>query len=219
MNSIKVLIADDHALIREGLRKVLSLEPQIEVIGEAADGPQAVEMATNMDVDIILLDINLPTINGIAVCRTIKEKKPEIGVIALTIHDQEDYLFEMIRNGASAYLLKDISPDHLIRTILGVARGESFISPRLMARVFEEFSRLSTPENPGGSKDSRALTTRELQVLRLVARGETNRGIAEKLFISEKTVKNHMYSIFRKLSVTDRTQAALYAIKNKIVHI
>jgi len=219
MDTIKVLIADDHALIREGLRKVLSLEPQIEVVGEAVDGPQTVEMATNLEVDIILLDINLPVLNGIAVCKSVKGIKPGVGIIALTIHDQEDYLFEMIRNGASAYLLKDISPEQLIHTILGVARGESFISPRLMARVFEEFSRLSAPEGTGGGRDSRSLTARELQVLRLVARGESNRGIAEKLFISEKTVKNHMYSIFRKLDVTDRTQAALYAIKNKIVHV
>ncbi|HHW44024.1 response regulator [Desulfofundulus thermobenzoicus] len=218
MEPIKTLIADDHALIREGLRKVLSLEPRIQVVGEAANGPQTVEMTLHQDVDIVLLDINLPIINGIEVCRRIKEEKPDIGIIALTIHDQEDYVFEMIRNGASAYLLKDINPEQLIRTIIGVANGESFISPRLMSRVFAEFNRLSTPEG-AGRRDGRSLTSRELQVLRLVARGESNRGIAEKLFISEKTVKNHMYSIFRKLGVTDRTQAALYAIKNKIVQL
>lgn len=217
MDVIKVLIADDHALIREGLRKILSINSKLKVVGEAADGNQAVEQALVRDVDIILLDINMPNMNGIDACREIKKSKPGIGIIALTIHDQEEYLFEMIRGGISAYLLKDVSPDQLITTIIGVAKGESFIQPKLMARVFQEFSRLSTPLHQ--EKKDNALTPREVEVLELVARGENNRGIAQKLFISEKTVKNHLYRIFQKLGVVDRTQAALYAVKHKIVYL
>ncbi|MBC7104318.1 MAG: response regulator transcription factor, partial [Firmicutes bacterium] len=213
--SVRTLIADDHPLIREGLRKVLSLEPRIAVVGEAADGPQALEMALGLDVDVVLLDINLPVLNGIAVCRRIKEEKPGVGVVALTIHDQEDYVFEMIRSGASAYLVKDVSPEQLVRTVVGVAAGESFIPPRLMARVFAEFKRLSSREVP--LREGCGLTSRELEVLHLVASGESNQGIAARLFISEKTVKNHVHSIFRKLGVSDRTQAALYAIRRGLV--
>lgn len=212
---IKVLIADDHALIREGLRRILSLEPSISLVGEAENGKQTVEAVLEKGADVVLMDINMPEMNGIEACRIIKEKSPRTQVIALTIHEDEEYLFEMIRSGISAYLLKDVSPDQLIRTVLGVARGESFIPPRLMARVFQEFSRLSS--TPGN--EPHGLTKRELEVLQLVAQGENNKSIAEKLFISEKTVKNHLTNIFQKLNVTDRTQAALYAIKNKIVKI
>lgn len=217
MDVIKVLIADDHALIREGLRKILSINSKLKVVGEAPDGNQAVEQALARDVDIILLDINMPGMNGIDACREIKKSKPGIGIIALTIHDQEEYLFEMIRGGISAYLMKDVSPDQLITTIMGVARGESFIQPKLMARVFQEFSRLSNPLHQERKEND--LTPREVEVLELVARGESNRGIAQKLFISEKTVKNHLYRIFQKLGVVDRTQAALYAVKHKIVNL
>ncbi len=212
---IKVVVADDHALIREGLCRILFLDPSISLVGEAENGNQAVKMAFEENADVVLMDINMPEMNGIEACRAIKERSPKTQVIALTIHEDEEYLFEMIRSGTAAYLLKDVSPDQLIDTIKGVAKGESFIPPKLMARVFQEFNRLSSDSGD----ENHGLTKRELEVLELVAKGDNNKSIAEKLFISEKTVKNHLTNIFQKLEVTDRTQAALYAIKNKIVEI
>lgn len=215
--SINLLIADDHALIREGLRKILSIESQINVVAEVSDGQQAVDFCKQHNVDIILMDINMPVMNGIEACRIIKEQKPQIGIIALTIHDQDEYLFELIKYGISGYVLKDISPDQLIQTILGVAKGQSFIPPSLTARVLAELSRLSTVDVQ--EKKHQTLTEREIEVLRQVAKGQSNKLIANTLYISEKTVKNHLTNIFQKIGVADRTQAALYAIKEKLVDL
>ncbi|MCL6560018.1 MAG: response regulator transcription factor [Firmicutes bacterium] len=210
--TIKVVIADDHPLIREGLRRILSLAPDVVIAGEAESGEQAVELARRTGADVVLLDVNMPGMNGITACKLIKAEMPGTKVIALTIHDQEEYLFELIRAGVSAYLLKDVSPDKLLEAILGVTRGESFISPRLAAKVFQEFNRRT-------GKAGNILTNRELEILQLLAQGESNKSIAQKLFISEKTVKNHLTNIFQKLNVNDRTQAVLYAIKNKLVQV
>lgn len=216
---IRVLIADDHILVREGIMKILSLEDDIEVSGEAGNGQQAVKIALEKDIDIALMDVNMPQIDGIEACRMIKKSKPDLGVIALTIHDQEEYLFEFIRAGASAYLLKDVSPGQLVETIRGVARGESYIPPRLMVNVFQELNRISMKQQATRKIDEDHLTAREIEVLQHVARGDSNKLIAKKLFISEKTVKNHLYRIFQKLNVEDRTQATLYALKHKIVDL
>lgn len=217
MRKVSVLIADDHALMREGLRKILSMEDKIDVAGEAQDGAAAAEMALALNPDIILMDINMPVTNGIEATKIIKSKNPDIKVIALTIHDQEEYLFELIKAGASGYVLKDVSPGLLIQAIFEVARGESFIHPSMTTKMLNEFSRLSTlsrqKNNPMG------LTRREYDVLRLVAHGDSNRSIADKLYISEKTVKNHLTNIFQKLGVEDRTQAAIQAMKNKLIDL
>lgn len=213
---ISVLIVDDHALVREGIRKILSLEPQFNILTEAHNGTTALKLCREFKPDLVLLDINLPDITGIEVCKTIKQEFPDTGVIALTIHDQEEYIVEMIRNGIAAYLLKDVSPDQLINTMLQVAQGHSFISPSLMDKIFRQINKLSTKtqeDKPLG------LTDREMEVLRLVANGDSNRTIANKLYISEKTVKNHLTNIFQKLDVTDRTQAALIAVKEKLVEL
>ncbi|MEW6696142.1 MAG: response regulator [Bacillota bacterium] len=215
--SINLLIADDHALIREGLRKILSIEPQINVVGEVADGQQAVDFCCANEVDIVLMDINMPVMNGIEACRQIKEKMPGIGIIALTIHDQDEYLFELIKYGISGYVLKDVDPNQLIQTILGVARGNSFIPPALTARVLAEFSRLTSGDHH--DRKQQLLTDREIEVLKQVAKGQSNKAIAKILYISEKTVKNHLTNIFTKIGVDDRTQAVLYAIKEKIVDL
>lgn len=213
---IKVMIADDHALMREGLVKILSIEPNIKVVGEAEDGDQAIKLSRSIDIDVILMDINMPNINGITATKVIKSEKPDIGIIALTIHDQEEYLFELIRCGVSGYVLKDVRPDDLVYTIRCIAQGQSFIPPSLTSKVFQEFNRLSQKQE---QNHYAGLTERELEVLCEVARGLSNRKIAKKLYISEKTVKNHLSSIFQKLEVSDRTQAALFAIKNKIVEL
>lgn len=212
MDKIHLLIADDHILIREGLRRILSIEPSIKVVAEVGDGAQAVKYTMANQVDIVLMDINMPVLNGIEACRLIKEKKPSTGVIALTIHNQEEYLFELLKVGVSAYVLKDVSPDDLINTITGVYRGQSFLPPSLTGRVMEEFNRLAS--NPIGRPYG--LTPRELDVLKEVARGSSNKEIAANLHISEKTVKNHLTNIFMKLEVSDRTQAALLAVKSKL---
>lgn len=217
MKSISILIADDHVLIREGLRKILSIEPCLQVVGEASNGQQAVEFCAKYPVDIVLMDINMPIMNGIEACRLIKENRSDIGIIALTIHDQEDYLLGLIKYGISGYILKDVHPDQLIKTILGVARGESFIPPSLTSRVLAELSRLTTVSKP--EKKRQCLTEREIEVLRQVAKGQSNKAIANALYISEKTVKNHLTNIFQKIGVVDRTQAALYAIKEKIINL
>ncbi|MGQ9513073.1 response regulator [Thermodesulfitimonas sp.] len=211
--AVRVLVVNDHALIRQGLIKILSVEPGIVVVGEAANGREAVEFIRKQPTDVVLLDISMPEMNGIEACREIKRIRPETAVVVLTIHDQEEYLFEMIRAGVSGYVLKDMSVDKLVETIYGAARGESFIPPHLTAKVFQEFNRLAAHSNPDG------LTEREIEVLRLVAAGASNREIANKLFISEKTVKNHLSNIFQKIRVTDRTQAALYAIKQRLVEL
>ena len=217
MKKVKVLIADDHALIREGLCKILNMQETIEVIGEAENGDQAVDLALKCNPDVVLMDINMPGSNGIEATRSIKNLRPEIGVIALTIHDQEDYLFELIKAGVSGYVLKDISPDLLVQTIIGVSRGESFIHSTMTSKIFSEFNRLSSMSHR--NTNSQGLTRREFDVLSLVAKGDNNRSIAKKLYISEKTVKNHLTNIFQKLGVDDRTQAAIHAVKSRMVEL
>jgi len=217
LKKISVLIVDDHALVREGLAKILSMEEGISVVGEAENGERAVELALKLKPDIVLMDINMPGINGIEATKMIKNEMPEIGIIALTIHDQEEYLFELIKAGASGYVLKDIRPDLLVQTIFGVARGESFVPPSMTTKIFSELARLSSLS--GRNSFPQGLTRREVDVLRLVAHGDSNRAIAKKLFISEKTVKNHLTNIFQKLGVEDRTQAAIHAVKSKIVEL
>ncbi|MCL6638083.1 MAG: response regulator transcription factor [Firmicutes bacterium] len=217
MEKVKVLIAEDHTLVREGLCKILSLEEKIKIEGEAANGEQAVNLAFTLKPDVILMDINMPVLNGIEATKMIKSRCPGIAVIALTIHDHEEYLFEMIKAGASGYVLKDISPGLLVKTILGAARGESFIHPSMTGKMLAEFTRLAAAsERTAGPM---GLTRRELEVLRLVARGDNNRSIAGKLYISEKTVKNHLTSIFQKMGVTDRTQAVIQAVKLKLLEL
>jgi DNA-binding NarL/FixJ family response regulator len=216
-NNIKVMIVDDHALWREGIIKILSLEPDISVVGEAEDGGQAVKLARNTEVDVILMDINMPNINGIKATRIIKSEKPDVNIIALTIHDQEEYLFELIRCGISGYVLKDVRPNELISTIRSVVKGKAFIPPSLTPKVFEELNRLSKREEDSGFRFD--LTDREYEVLQQMSCGLSNKDIARRLYISEKTVKNHLTNIFQKLGVTDRTQAVLFAIKHNIVDI
>lgn len=216
MEEIRVLIADDHPLIREGLRHVLELDPRMKVVGEVGDGQGAINLTRAMCPDVILMDLKMPGTDGIEASRVIRREQPEVRIIILTVAEDEEML-EVIRAGANGYLLKDVEPAELIKAICNVMEGKPALHPVVTGRLLGEYHRLSRPV-PGEGGIS-ALTQREKDVLILIARGESNRNIARKLFISEKTVKNHVTSIFRKLKVEDRTQAAIYAIKQRIVEI
>jgi DNA-binding NarL/FixJ family response regulator len=207
---IRVIIADDHVLVREGLRKLLELDHSIEVVTEVGDGQGAINIARKQQVDVILMDINMPGTNGIVATQVIKREIPSVKIIALTIYEDEEVV-EMVRAGVSAYVLKDVAGSDLIDTIHKVMNGEIVIHPRVANRLVSELTR-AEQEN-----DDVKLTKREKDVLALLVKGNSNKEMAENMFISEKTVKNHLTSIFRKLGVKDRTQAAVYALRNNIV--
>lgn len=219
--SIRLMIADDHTLLRQGLRNVLELEADLEIVGEASDGEDAIKKVETLRPDVVLLDLNMPKMNGIEVTRWIKSNNPEIQIVILTIHEDENYMFEVIRAGALGYLLKDVEPTMLVKAIRTVAGGQSFIYPTLTGRLVGEFARLVTSANQFQPRYFRPhpdrLTVREMDILKLLVCGLTNQEIASRLYLSEKTIKNHLTSVFRKFAVNDRTQAALYAIKHKIV--
>jgi len=210
LDKIRVLIADDHAMVREGLRKLLELSGNIEIITEVGDGQGAINIARKEKPDVVLMDVNMPGTNGIIATRVIKREMPSIHVIALTIYEDEEVV-DMVRAGVSAYVLKDVAGSELIDTINRVMQGEVVIHPRVANRLVRELSRNEKKKN-----DVR-LTRRESDVLALLVKGHSNKEMAEAMFISEKTVKNHLTSIFRKLGVKDRTQAAVYALRNNIV--
>jgi DNA-binding NarL/FixJ family response regulator len=216
---ITILIVDDHALLRQGIKKVLDLESDFSVIGEAADGEEAIKTALQLKPDIVLLDINMPKKNGLEVTKELRQLVPEIKIVLLTIHDDENYVIEVIKAGATGYLLKDIEPGMLIKAIRSVYAGESFIYPTLAKRLFYEVGGEKKAESPRPRGGQDALTQREVEVLQLIGQGLSNQEMAQRLFLSEKTVKNHLTNIFRKINVTDRTQAVIYAIKNKIVKV
>jgi two-component system, NarL family, response regulator DegU len=220
--SIRILIADDHRLLRQGIRNFLSLEADFEIVGEAADGEETVSQATLLQPDVVLLDINMPKANGIEVTRRLREKLPQIRILALTMHDEENYVLEMLHSGAAGYLLKDVEPSMLVQAIRRVYAGESFVEPSLTPRLLRGMSAMDAGSAVAGGTVIAAggrLSPRETEVVCLVSQGMSNAEIAQTLFLSEKTVKNHLTNIFRKLQVTDRTQAVLYAIKHKIVSV
>lgn len=215
MERIRVMIVDDHPLIREGLSKVLELEDGIAVVGDAGDGEEALAKIAELKPDVILLDINMPNMTGIEATAKIGEVAPKTKVIILTIHDDDGYVMQTMKNGASGYLLKDVEPRNLVDAIRVVSKGGSYIHPTIAAKLMGEISRLANSKNQPEPADS--LTKREIEVLKCLARGCSNREIAETLFISEKTVKNHISNIFHKLEVNDRTQALIVALKSGVV--
>ncbi|MBS3948316.1 MAG: response regulator transcription factor [Dethiobacter sp.] len=209
---IRLLIADDHPLIRDGLKKILALHKDFKVLADVANGREAHRLAVELLPDIVLMDVNMPELNGIEATRLIKAACPGVQIIALTIHDEEEYVIELVKAGVSAYLLKDTDTVSLVETIRAVFRGEAVFHPKITRKLLGEFQRLS------GTAEER-LSPRETEVLVLLAGGRSNKEIAQNLFISEKTVKNHISQIFRKINVADRTQAALYAVKNRLVKL
>lgn len=216
-DKIRVVIVDDHPLVREGLRKVLDLDDELLVLDEAGDGQGAINLARDLRPDIILMDINMPGTNGIEATKVIKREMPFMGIIALTIHEEEEYIMELVRAGVSGYVLKDISPKKLIEAIKTVAKGDSVIDPSVTSKVLGEISRMGRRRRT--KEEWETLTEREMDVLKLMTEGCSNKEIARNLQISEKTVKNHITNIFRKLQVDDRTQAVLFAIKHRMVEL
>lgn len=217
MDKIKILIADDHSLMRQGLKQILEIEKDIEVIALAVDGEDAIQKCIEAKPDIVLMDINMPNINGIQALRRIKDMGLDTKIIMLTIHDDREYLFETINIGAEGYVLKDAESSSLIKAIREVYAGESYIHPSLASEFVREYKRRGKEANDDEGKDK--LTRREYEVISLIAEGFNNKEIAEHLFISEKTVKNHVSNIFKKIGVNDRTQAAIYAFKHNIKKI
>ncbi len=215
MNSkISVLIADDHSLIRQGLKQILELENDITVVAQAANGNEAVKLARDLKPDVVLMDINMPEANGLQAIKEIKQEKMTSKIIVLTIHEDREYLFKTLQMGAEGYVLKDAEPAVLIEAIRNVHSGQSYIQPNMTRELVREFNRVTLHEKEKSEENN--LTTREIEVLGLIAEGMINKEIAKQLYISEKTVKNHVSNIFKKLNVSDRTQAAIYAFKHNI---
>jgi two-component system response regulator DegU len=227
--SVKLIIADDHQLFREGVKRIINMEEDMEVIAECGDGIQVVELCNQNTPDVVLMDINMPLENGVVATERLKLIFPDVKVIILSIHDDESYVFETLRKGASGYLLKDMEAESLINAIRSVVSGHAYIHPKVTGKLINHLRRMTYLDDVGvvgpgqavkeeGMKyvhnDNSPLTKREAEVLRLMAEGKSNKLIGEFLFISEKTVKNHVSSILQKLDVDDRTQAVIVAIKN-----
>jgi two-component system NarL family response regulator len=213
MPKIRLLIAEDETVVRMALAQLLTAATDIEVVAQAANGEIAVDLARRLKPDVVLSDLAMPKMDGIAAIRQIKLETPQCAVVVLTIHHDDDHLFAAIKAGASGYVLKEAPPEQTVAAIRAAARGEGFLGPSLVGRVLEEFARVGRLR--AAAKEVFAeLTRREMEVLELLGKGLRNKDIAERLFLSEKTVKNHISSIFTKLQVNDRTEAALLAAKH-----
>jgi DNA-binding NarL/FixJ family response regulator len=209
---IKVLIADDHVFYREGVRALLSPVDEIEVVGEASNGEEVVVQAGDLQPDVILMDLKMPGMNGIDATRRIHETLPEIGVLVITMFDDDDSVFAAMRAGAHGYLLKDADKDEVVRAIVAVERGEAIFSPAIAQRMMQYFSASSaSPSKLSQSGEFTGLTDRELEILNLIAKGDNHNTIANKLSLSVKTVQNYVSSILTKLQVADRAQAIVRA--------
>jgi NarL family two-component system response regulator LiaR len=213
-DKISLLITDDHALVRQGTRAFLELQPDLTVLGEANSGEEAVRMAEELAPDVVLMDLVMPGIGGVEATRKVKQVSPHSQIIVLTSYHEDEYIFPALRAGALSYVLKDIGPDELADTVRKAARGESVLHPRVAARVVQEV-RGARRDTPNLFTD---LSDRELEVLRLIADGLSNAEIADKLIISEKTVKGHVSNILGKLHMLDRTQAAVFAWRQGLVN-
>ena len=203
---VRVLVVDDQELFRRGLIMLLGSDSDIEVVGEAADGITATDLALKTAPDVILLDVRMPRRTGVEACRAIKEAVPAAKIIMLTVSDEEADLYESVKNGASGYLLKDSSIEEVAQAVRVVNEGQSLISPSMAVKLIDEFKQMSKPE-------------RELEVLRLVAKGLNNREVAKELFISENTVKNHVRNILEKLQLHSRMEAVMYAMREKLLDL
>ncbi|MDQ3877877.1 MAG: response regulator transcription factor [Actinomycetota bacterium] len=218
-DAIRVLIVDDHALFRRGLEMVLQGESDIDVVGEASDGHEAIEKAENSTPDVVLMDVRMPKRSGIEATRIIKDTLPSTRILMLTISDEEADLYEAIKAGASGYLLKEISIDEVAGAVRAVHGGQSLISPSMASKLLNEFATMVKRRDERSQIPGPRLTDRELEVLKLVAKGLNNRDIGAELFISENTVKNHVRNILEKLHLHSRMEAVVYAVREKLLDI
>lgn len=224
----KIVIIDDHQLFREGVKRILDFEPSFEVVAEGDDGEEALAIVDAHKPDVVIMDINMPNMNGVEATKQLIEANAETKVIILSIHDDENYVTHALKTGASGYLLKEMDADTLIEAVKVVADGGSYLHPKVTHNLVNEFRRLATTSGqsapaqylqPEIRRPLHILTRRECEVLQMLADGKSNRGIGEALFISEKTVKNHVSNILQKMNVNDRTQAVVVAIKNGWVEV
>ncbi len=209
----RVLLVDDHELVRQGISAMLHGAPDLQVVGEAKTGREALEAARRELPDVVLMDVRMPDMDGLEATKRIKEERPRTAVIMLTMHDNPAYLRDAVKAGAAGYLLKDVSKDELIDAVKQVATGGAFIESQMLKGMLSEMK----PSSPAMSPAGKNLTKREREILALVAEGMSNREIAEKLVLSPETVKSHVAAILEKLNVSDRTQAAIYAVRNGLV--
>ena len=214
---VRVLVVDDQELFRRGLTMVIGALDGIELVGEAGDGATALELAVRTDPDVVLLDVRMPGHSGIETCSQLKAVMPSVRIVMLTASDEETDLYDAVKNGASGYLLKDATIDEVAHAVRLVADGQSLISPSMAVKLLDEFKQLT--RNERSAVVAPRLTDRELQVLRLVARGKSNKEIAKDLFISENTVKNHVRNILEKLQLHSRMEAVMYAVRERLLDV
>ncbi|MER6944046.1 response regulator transcription factor [Nonomuraea sp. NPDC000554] len=214
---ITVLLVDDHALARTGFRLILNAQPDISVVGEAADGAEAVRLSKELGPDVVLMDLHMPGLDGVSATERITGGQPEVRVLALSTFDLDENVVAALRAGADGFLPKDVSPEELVEGVRVVHRGESAVAPRLLTRLIGRFVRVSRPERGPGPSELAGLTEREREILVLIARGRSNPEIAESLDVSPSTVKNHVTSLFAKLGVRDRAQAVIVAYEAALI--
>lgn len=215
MSKIKVLVADDHAIVREGVRMILAKEKDIEVVGEAEHGQQALDLVETHEPDVVVMDISMPGMGGIEATQKVKERHPRVNVLALTMHEDESYVFQLLRAGASGYVLKRAAAQDLVQAVRAAARGEAFLYPSVARKVVEDYLRRVEVGEERERYDG--LTGREKEILTLIAEGLANQEIAQKLYISIKTVQTHRAHILEKLGLHDRTELVRYAIRKGLI--
>jgi two-component system response regulator NreC len=212
---IKVLVVDDHAIVREGVRMILAKEPDLEVVGEAGDGAQALELTERMRPDVVIMDISMPGMGGIEATQTLRAQHPDVQVLALTMHEDESYVFQLLRAGAAGYVLKRAAAQDLVQAVRAAAKGDAFLYPSVARKVVEDY--LKRVESGEERERYDGLTGREKEILTLIAQGLSNQQIAEKLYISIKTVQTHRAHILEKLGLHDRTELVRYAIRKGLI--
>jgi len=217
MDTIKVLVVDDHALFRRGITSVLAGQKSLEIVGEAIDGLEAIEKAEATNPDVILMDLNMPHCSGLEATQALQTKMPQVNILVLTVSDNEADLFAAVKFGAKGYILKNTEPEELVQAIFHIAQGGVIISPTMATKLLTEFKGLEAQVKTGVPQEAADLSPREVEVLQLVSQGATNKEIADSLFISENTAKTHLRNIMEKLHLANRSQAAAYAVGKGLV--